>query len=222
MIGRLSILLVAAMLLGGCAPEPFPDQPSPELSRPDPDAIRQNFAASLPERFISDDSVIIQAPFHDELAVLGVLRVDRKAGTFELAALNHVGVGLFVLGGDRDSVKVVNAMPMLEDKKQVLLAIAGDIRRMFFDLVPGPDFTGKVESRKVEFSHGRLWYEFAGQPAVLREKRQEDWLGTVWRVRYYEYAADSGGLHPRGIVMDNFAFHYRIIVKNRKWQVGQP
>jgi hypothetical protein len=55
---------------------------------------------------------------------------------------------------------------------------------------------------------------------VLLEKRLEGFWGTIWRVRYYRYAPESGGLYPRGIVMDNERFHYRIIVKNRDVDFG--
>jgi hypothetical protein len=65
---------------------------------------------------------------------------------------------------------------------------------------------------------GKLVYEFGGQPTVLLEKRLDGAFGPIWRVRYYEYATATTWLYPRGIVMENNRFNYRIIVKNREWQ----
>jgi hypothetical protein len=53
---------------------------------------------------------------------------------------------------------------------------------------------------------------------VLLEKRFAGWLGTIWRVRYFDYAISNGSLYPRGVVMDNAQYHYRIVIKNRQWQ----
>ena len=88
------LMLLATM--AGCAKLPFEAEPQPPLTNPDPSAMRESFARALPSRFTSDDTIIIQAPFHDDLAVLDVLRVDRVAGKFELVALNHMGIKLLI------------------------------------------------------------------------------------------------------------------------------
>jgi hypothetical protein len=41
----------------------------------------------------------------------------------------------------------------------------------------------------------------------------------VWRVKFYEYTPTLAGVFPRGIVLDNARFHYRIVVKNRSVQI---
>ena len=163
--------------------------------------------------------MIIQAPFHNNLAVLGVLRVNRVAGTFELVGLNHLGVKLFDLSGDRRGTTVRFAIPPLAKQQDVLVAIGEDIRRMYFDLVPGQGAEAQIERTDVKFtqkeSGGRLVYLFGGQPGVLLEKRMIGFFGAVWRVRYYRYKSQETSLYPAGIVMDNNQFFYRIIVKNR-------
>lgn len=206
-------------LIAGCAAEPFVRPPLPLLKDVNPQAMRDGFAHSLPARFTSDDTVIIHAPFRHDMAILGVLRVNRPADTFELVGLNQLGVQLFYLSGDSHGDTIRSALPPLLKQKDVLLAMAEDIRRMYFNLVPENDAEIETDSTTVRFTqdakHGELVYEFGGDPAVLLEKRQNGCFGASWRVRYYDYASSSGSLYPRGLVMDNGHYHYRIIVKNR-------
>lgn len=216
---------LAALLfvMAGCAKLPFAAEPMPVLQNPNPSAIRDNFARALPNRFTTDDTIIIQAPFHDDLAMLGVLRVDRSAGTFEVVALNHVGIKLFDLSGNRSDVSIGFALGPLMAHKDILISIAHDFARMYLDLVPTDTAKTDIESNKVQFTDKRsgqtVVYEFAGDPAALREKQHDGFFGTIWRVRYFRYSTEFGGLYPRGIVMDNDRYHYRIIVKNRDVEI---
>jgi hypothetical protein len=214
-------LLLCGLPSGGCAPAPFTRGPLPVLNNPDPQAMRDSFAHSIPRRFISDDTVLILAPFH-KLAVLGVVRVDRVAGTFDLVGLNQLGVQLFAVGGDRTNSFVHFAIPPLDQHRDLLLAIAGDVRRMYFDLLPSPVARIELVRTFVRFNQrnpdGTLIFEMGGSPSILLEKRQAGFFGTIWRVQYFDYIAAPGGLYPRGIVMDNSRYLYRIVVKNRDWQ----
>lgn len=215
---RASALLLLA-IVGGCSAVPFKPTALPVMSNPDPLAMRDGFASSLPNRFTSDDTVIIQAPFRDDLAVLAVLRVDRSAQTFELVGLSQLGVKLFHLSGNSSGTTVRFAVPPLLGQSEVLRSIGQDARRMYLDLVPGTDAVVHVGQTLVCFTQktpqGKLVYEFGGKPTVLLEKRLDGFFGAVWRVRYYEYSAPAPGFYPHGIVMDNSQYHYRIIVKNR-------
>jgi hypothetical protein len=210
-------------LLAGCAAEPFARAPLPELNTPYPLAVREQLEHTLPERFTSDDSVIIEIPFHNDLAVLGVIRVDRTAGTFELVGLNQLGVKLFHVAGDSHGDTIRYAVPPLMKHKDFLLSIAADIGRMFLNVVPDDGAETNVDSTTIEYSEdtpqGKMVYEVGDNPPVLLEKRLVGFFGTKWRVRYYRYHPSSGTLYPRGIVMDNGHYHYRIIVKNRDWGV---
>jgi hypothetical protein len=173
----------------------------------------------VPGRFTADDTVIIHAPFRDDMVLLGVLHVDRVAGTFEVAGMSEMGIELFQLGGDRKGSTVRMAMPPLDQQGEVLAAMGRDIARAYLDLAPGPQAKVCVGRTSVSYSEerpeGRLVYELGGTPTVLLEKRMEDFWGWVWRVRYYDYFAGAGGLYPRGMVIDNSRYHYRIVIKNR-------
>jgi len=216
-------LAIFVAFLTGCAQEPFTRPPLPVLNNPDPQAMRESFARTIPEQFTSDDTVIIRASFHDDLAVLGVLNVDRKAGTYELYGLNPLGVEFFHVGGDKNGPAIRSAIPPLMAHQDLLLAIARDIERMYFDLVPDASSKADVRTTRVLFSEGTregmLVEEFGDLPAVLLEKHLDGFFGPVWRVRYYDYRPASGKRYPHAMVMDNSRYHYQIIVKNRDWSV---
>jgi hypothetical protein len=211
---------ITLVLVAGCAQEPFVRAPLPELNGPDPRSMRAAFALSLPMHFISDDTVIIDAPFNHDFAFLGVLEVNRPTGDFEFVALNQMGLKLFQLGGNSRGVQVQYALGPLKDHQDILTAIGEDFRRMYFDLVPSEASDIDIGRRTVKFSEktsgGSVEYQFGGDPAVLLEKGEGGFLfGWQWRVQYFQYGLQNGTLYPRGIVMDNSNFHYRIIVKNR-------
>jgi hypothetical protein len=211
--------LLLMLLTGGCAVEPFIREPLPALKDPNPSAMRDSFSHTVSNHFDSDDTIIIEAPFNHDLEVLGVLRVERPAGTFELIGLNPLAVKFFDLSSDRQGPTIRYAITPLLAHREILLSIAQDIRRMYFDLTPTENAKAEVEPTMVRFTEktpdGTLLYEFGGDPPVLLGKRLDGFFGTIWRVRYFQYASAGTSLYPRGIVMDNSRFHYRIIVKNR-------
>ncbi len=217
------VWFVFLAILTGCTVEPFTRAPLPPLKNPNPQNIRTALAQTLPDKFTSDDTVIIQAPFRNDLAVLGVLRVNRPAGTFELVGLNQLGVKLFHLAGDSHGDTIRFAVPPLMTHKDLLLAVAEDIRRMFFNVVPDSAAETDIGPTSIEFTEktpqGEIVYEVGGDPPILLDKRLVGFFGTIWHVGYFKYATSSNTLYPRGIVMDNSRYHYRIIVKNRDWEV---
>jgi hypothetical protein len=211
-----SVWLVLFLAATACTHDPFPAEQPSTLQTPDPAAIRESFAKSLPDHFISDDTIIVQAPFHDDLAFLGVLRVDRSKKTFELAGLNHTGIKLFEIAGNPDgSIVIKDAVPPLMQQKEILLAVGTDIQRMFLDLTPDQNAKVTVDKTEIKFKTGDIVRKLGGSPVVLLEKREDGFFGAAWRVRYYRYTSSDGKLYPRGLVMDNGHYHYRIIVKNR-------
>ena len=209
------------LLLAGCAAQPFAREELPVLQNPDPQAIRQSFAASIPAKFVSDDTIVVSVPFHSDMAFLTVMRADRAAGKFEIAALNLTGIKLFDITSDPSGSKILYAVPPLEQHKDILLMTAAAIREMFLDLTPAADAKVKVAKTQVQYVDGKLVYRIGGNPAVLLEKKEDGLLGYKWRVQYFRYASDSGRLYPRGLVMDNGTYHYRIVMKNRDMEIDQ-
>jgi hypothetical protein len=204
--------LLILMFAAGCAQQSF---------NIDPAAVRESAAHHLADKFTSDDTMIIDAPFRDPMAILAVVAVDRPAGTFELVGLNHMGVQIFHLSGDRAGVHIKSAIPPLMQQKRILLSIAQDTRNMYLDVVPAENAKAKATRRGVRFStktnDGTLIHDSAG--IHLAEKRLKGLIRTKWRIRYADYKDENGKLHPRRIVLNNGRYFYTISVKNRQFKV---
>jgi hypothetical protein len=214
------------VLLTGCRGEPFQQPPLPTLRNPNPQLIRENFPKLLPDEFTTDDTLILQFPFHDDLVMLGVLNVNKPAGTFELYAVNQMGVPFFHLSGNRSGVAVRDAIGPWLDHKDILLAIARGIQHIYFNPAPDSTATVAVSFTHVDFkqktAEGTISYQFGMEPTVLLQKQLDGIFGPVWRARYYDYRPGTGGkLFPAGIVLDDNPFHYRLIIKNRDWSIDE-
>ncbi len=215
-------LMLGMTLLAGCASVPFAAVPTPLLHDPDPTAMRSAWSASLPTRFTTEDTVIIEFP-GNSMAFLGFLRIDRATGTFDVQGMNHLGLRAFLISGDPRKTEVRFAAPPLAENPKVLESIAQDIRHMYFDLVPDQTARVRVGARSVRYTEARpgaeIEFVMGGADGVLLEKRLTRWIWPVWRVRFYEYAPTVEGVFPRGIVLDNARFHYRIVVKSRSLRI---
>ncbi len=215
-----AVLLLTACLTG-CRAQPFQRPPLPTLHNPNPQAIREAFARAIPDHFTSDDTVIVQAPFRDDMALLGVLQADNRTGTIEFLALNHLGVEFFHVGGNRKSVEIRSAIPPLENYKFLLYSIANDMRATYLDVVPPQAAKTQIRPKEVIYysrvEGGTVYYTFGGEPTVLLEKRLRGFWGDKWRVQYFDYRSENGKLYPHGITVDNGSYFYRIIIRNRDW-----
>ena len=218
------IIMLGATLLTGCASVPFIAVPTPVLHEPDPAAMRSAWSANLPTRFTTEDTVVMEFPGYS-MALLGFLRVDRAAGTFKVQGMNHMGWRAFLISGTLSETEVLFAVSPLAKRPKVLQSIAQGIRHMYFNLVPDEEALVRVDARSVRYTENRpganLEFVMGGADGVLLEKRLRGWTGPVWRVRYYEYAPLVEGVFPRGIVLDNARFHYRIVVKNRSVRIEE-
>lgn len=222
------VVMVVSFMSAGCASDPFDRSQLGELSRQDavdPRAAVDAFAASLPRRYVSEDTVVIDSLVQD-LTVLGFLKVDESAGTFTLMGLNPAGLELFVLSGIGDSVKIESAVPPLLERREVLESLGRDIRRIFFDWQPGPEARATVTNHRLWFTQGMLGdtmtHVYGGQPIQLIRKRRNQWFGPHWHVAYDQWQRDetSSRLRPGRIVFDNHRYHYRLTIDNRSWQIS--
>lgn len=211
-------LLAGMVLPAGCASVPFVAVPTPVLQDPDPAAMRSAWSARLPTRFTTEDTVVIDFP-GNSLALLGFLRVDRAAGTFEVQGMNHLGGRAFLISGDLQKTAVLFAVPPLAERPKVLQALAQDIRSMYFDLVPDQAARVRIGARRVRYTEdrgdGKTEFIMGGADGVLLEKRLTHWRWPVWRIKFYDYTPAAEGVFPRGMVLDNARYHYRVVVKSR-------
>ncbi len=219
----LGLLMV---LLAGCQSDPFARPALPTLNNPNPQHIRLTFPQSLPDEFTSDDTIVLQFPFNIQFAMLGVLNVNRPANTFEFYALNKTGLAYFHLSGDHGNLSVKDALGPWMEHKDILLSIGQDIQNIYITPSPEPGAHVTIKPTIVRFDQkspgGYLIYDFGGQPIALLQKELDGFFGPAWTARYYDYQAnDKGKLFPRGIVLDNSRFFYRLIIKNRDWSTDE-
>jgi len=220
---RTALSALAGILLAGCASAPFAEPTLPPLGEATPAMVLQEWREAVPERFVSEVSLVIETPWQ-RTAALGCLRVDCVAGTFELVAMNHAGFKLFDLFGDRQSTQVRFAAPVLAEHPELLPALADDLRHAFFDLVPPADAEATTTRDVVRFlappgDDGRREYVFGGEGRyLLRIACRRDWWRNAWQVGYYEYVTQSGGCFPRGIVVERPWPGFHLVIKQRNWQ----
>lgn len=220
-----TIALLTILSLTGCAKEAFTRETLPKLDNPNPTAIREAFATQRPDTFVAENAFVIHAPFRDDFAFLGVVQVDRAAGTFEFVGLSQTGVQYFHVSGDAEGNHLRDAIGPLMKQKRILLSFAEDVRRMYLDLTPSDNAKVNVKSKLIRFTKktpdGKVIHDFGGEPTVLLEKRVKGFLRTKWRARYFDYATADGKTYPRGILVKNGKYFYRITVKNRNWETGE-
>lgn len=198
-----TLFIAAAMLvffLAGCASEPFKRQTVVPMGVTSPQQVLEKLAHGLPTSIVTDDTVVIQAPFRDDMAVLSVVKIDRINVTLELMGMSHTGVKLFHVAYENGKPVIRYAAPPLADQKQVLESLATDSWHIYFDLLPELAAWKKTSWDKMAFERkteqGTLKYTLMRiakdktSPArtVLAEKKLATWTGTKWRVRYFHYS----------------------------------
>ena len=227
---RYSALLasITLALIAGCFSPPFERVELVPLGEVEPVQIAEEFEARLPE-YIETDSDSIRFKFlWEDVAALGYARIDREARTFEVLCMNHVGVQLFHIAGTEDESTLRFALPQLKEIPGFVDSLGEDIRRIYFDMVPGADAEARLSRKRLtlreELDSGRIEYIFAGEPPVLIEKRFRSGLfrRTRWNVEYFEYDDESGRLFPRGVVLHNRPYRYRLIIRARNVSFSRP
>ncbi len=211
-----ALLLVVALC--GCYSAPFERPQMVPIGDVTPAEVRDGFAARLPERYETEDTLIFRFLWR-KIAVLGYTRVDRAERRFEALCLNHIGVPLFSIGGDAEGNYLRRAMPEFAEREELTERVAADIRRIAFDLVPPPGAEAQVLKDRVIFRQSRpdgaMEYVFGGPGLLLLKKRFIAGGRRRWEVAFYEYAGPDGYVHPGGIVLHNREGRYRLIVRTR-------
>ena len=216
---RLLLLIACCWLLSGCASVPFQETTRVPLTGSDPRGAVAQFQSKVPEQFQLVNTVEFEYLWRSFLG-MGYLDVDRRAGTFKVVCMNPIGVPLFQLSGDRTSLESGGALLQLPEFKELPATVGNDIRRMYFDLVPSADaysFKGKYEMGfRQESGAGALEYTYAGAERDLVEKAYYQDGALKWRVSYYEYREAGGKRYPQGIVLANYQYGYRLIVRQKE------
>ncbi|HTG00015.1 MAG TPA: hypothetical protein VK654_05450 [Nitrospirota bacterium] len=204
----------------GCSPLPFQETSHDHLSAASPRDLVQRFAASQALRFQLLNSIVFEYNWQ-AFSGIGYLNVDRDSGRFKVACLNTLGVKLFELSGDGDQVTDLYTIPAFSRFGSVTAAVGADIRRMYLNIVPSANAeiwwrSDSAVRLREPSPEGTIEYVFAGPDGDVVEKNCYKENGLAWRASYYEYREEGGKRFPRGIVFQNFDYHYRLIVRQRE------
>jgi hypothetical protein len=128
-----------------------------------------------------------------------------------------MGIKLFELSGDKDSVRTNFVLKELMRMGDLPRIVGEDIRRIYFDNIPSEKATVQKDKRRVIFSEpsgaGIIRYVFAGRDLGLIEKKYYEKKRLLWSVFYYEYRQDHGKFYPGGIILRNHRFGYNLVVR---------
>jgi hypothetical protein len=215
------IILIAILqvLLAACVRVPFQETNLVPLGSEDPRNVVERFHSDIPDSFELLNTVVFEYNGR-KFTAISTLQINRSEGIFMVAGMNPMGVKLFELSGDRHGVTSRYAIADLSRYGDIATAVGNDIRRIYFDLIPGPDASVWKRRYKLIFrepsGHGFLEYVFAGTGGDLIEKSYYEEGGIVWRASYYEYRDQDGKRWPQGIVFLNYQYRYRLIVRQKE------
>jgi hypothetical protein len=213
--------LIVFLLIASCSTVPFRETAYAPVGAENPQSLVQRFQASLPDKFQLLNTVVFEYNWR-KFAAVGYLDIDRQAGAFKVACLNPMGVKLFELSGDRNSITDLYTIAAFSRYGDITTVVGNDIRRIYFDLVPSAHARIWKRTYSMSFRQpsgaGTLEYIFSGPQADLVEKNYYDNDGLSWRVSYYEYRDQNGKRFPQGIVLLNYHYHYRLTVRHREYR----
>lgn len=207
---------LGALLLTGCSSVPFQKTANVSLKERDPLTIVDKFKKSLPRRFQLLNTILYKYGWN-KFSTIGYIEINTGTKTFAAAGMNPMGLKLFELTGDKDSVKTLFMMEKFRKNDKFAASAGEDIRRIYFDLVPSADAEIKKGDYRLEFRQragtGSIVYIFAGAGGYLTEKKYYEDNKLKWRVSYYEYRRKDGRIYPGGIVLNNYRYGYSLTVK---------
>lgn len=214
-VRRLSSVLAAAtaaaLCIGCVAPSPFEPVERVPVADMTPAEVRAAFAKTVSEQYKLANSAV----FHirgRQMTGVGYVAVDAKKRSFAVACMSPLGLSLFDITSTNDAIKCNLAIADVPHKDAFARVVAADVRDIYFDLVPANDAEARKTRNTIVFrrsgTEGRIEHIFAGADGMLVEKRS-----GRRRIRYYDYVDKNGRRFPRGIVLDNGKYRYRLVLR---------
>lgn len=217
-------LLVVLLLLAGCAELPFSRDEQVLQEGKNPAAVVDHFRSAVAEKFNGFNSIVFEFAGQKFLGI-GFIEIDRRERSFRVICLNPMGVKLFDLSGDDRGTTMNFAIEPLAKQGDIAAAVAHDIRRIYFDLVPADNATPRVGNFHVVYGGGTPGgyqeHLFAGSSGDLVEKRQYDEGLISWSVGYFDYREKEGKRAPRGIVITDYAKGYQLTIREKEQAVEE-
>ena len=213
---RLAVVLCMLVLVAGCESIPFQKALDEPYASADPAAIRERFQESIPGKLRLLNTIVFEYNWKT-FSGIGFVDVDVAERTCSLVCINQMGMKLFEISIDKDSINTLFALPEFTAKGNFGKMVGEDIKRIYFDLVP----SGDAEVDKKKFSlvfrqregEGSAEYVFSGPDRYLTEKTYYEKGNPVWRVSFYEYLNKDGKIYPGGTILKNYLYGYRLIVR---------
>ncbi len=213
--------LIILLFLFGCSVVPFQETARVPLAQESPQSFVERFRTGIPDSFQLLNTVVFEYNWR-KFSGIGYVDINRRDKIFKVVCLNPLGVKLFELSGDQNSVTNLYTIAAFTRYGDIAAVVGNDIRRIYFDLLPSPE--ARIWKRKYSISFrqpsgpGTLEYVFAGAEGDLIEKNYYHDAGIVWRVSYYEYREQNGMRFPRGILFLNYQYHYRLTVRQKEFR----
>ncbi|MCX5701013.1 MAG: DUF3261 domain-containing protein [Candidatus Omnitrophica bacterium] len=210
------VLLLFIFFICGCARLPATRIKYMPLDSIDPLNYTLEFTQRIPERMEVVNSIVFQYKWRSFTA-LGLTYLNIKEKTFVVSCMSPVGVKLFELIGDKDSVKANFVLKELLQRGDLPKAVGEDIRRIYFDNKPLQDSFIKKDRYRIIYTEnkdtGVTKYIFAGIPSRLIEKRYYEAGRNIWSVYYYDYRLVQGKLYPAYCLLKNYKFGYKLFTR---------
>lgn len=216
---RFVLLFILQVFIVGCSTVPFQETRLVSLGSEDPWNMVERFQKGIPASFQLLSSVVFEYNSRKFYGI-GTVQINRSDGVFRVAGMNPIGVKLFELSGDQHGVTSQYTIADFSRYGDIAAAVGSDIRRIYFDLVPGPEARIWKRRYKLIFRQpsgpGFLEYVFAGTSGDLIEKNYYEESGIVWQAAYYEYQEQDGKRWPQGIVLINYQYGYRLTIRQKE------
>ncbi len=214
---RRSVALQLFLLLAGCATVPFETEPKANFQGLEPVAVVADFDAAVGQRFELLQSVVFSF-FGKGFTGMGYLSVDPQSGIYALTCMTPAGITLFSIEGVGDEVKAQFSVPGFEKHgDQIARSLAHDLRRIYLGWTPPADASLKQKKTQIVFKSKQegetIKHTYSGTRRLLTEKRFSKGWKTRCVVRYYDYETINGKLYPKGIILHNKQFHYRMTLR---------
>jgi hypothetical protein len=213
----LALVGLGVFWISACTTVPFQDIALVSVEQVNPEAVREQFAVALPERFLIINTVTFEFK-GQAFAAIGYTDVDASRKTFTVVGLHPAGgLKLFEVSGDSKDAKCTFAVEEFARWGDFSLVVAEDTRRMYLDRIPGPDAKMSKEKYRILFRQqaedGDIEYVFGGADSVLVEKRYYEGGRKIWNVSYHDYRRENGKLYPAGIILEDHRRRYRLVVR---------
>ncbi len=208
--------MIILIHLAGCAGIPFQKAERVPIGKIEPGEVKEQFALMLPDRFQIISTIAFEYK-GQSISFIGYSDIDTKGKKFIVAGLNQVGIKLFEITGESDKTELKFAIEDFTKKGNFAEAVAGDIRKIYFDRLPAGSLKAYKKKHEIVFVQDEpgaiMEFVFAGPGNLLVEKRCIVDNQTIWRVNYYEYRIENGKLHPGGIILENIKYGYKLIMR---------